>query len=126
MGLSGIQVMTDTQSMAVRGKGYSGYSGHHYDIPTSSAIAYGRSYAKVAAYGGKAGSYDGFYSEHPYNAYGFHGSIAGVNVSYPKGPGGPGPKVYGNGGPKPPHKPPHHKPQPKRIVAFSGGFAFAH
>jgi len=87
MGLAGIEVMSDTEAMEVRGLGYDGGgyipepSGH--DKPWS--MAFGVSFANVA--GGKkghnaeAGTLDGFAAEGKYMASGEHFSEAGKTIT---------------------------------------------
>ena len=90
MGLAGIQVMSDDDALAIRGKGFQG-GGHHKppkgkkgdDKPWT--IAFGVSYANVGGAslegwevsGTGAGSVDGFIAEGKYMAAGEHFSEAG-------------------------------------------------
>jgi len=128
MGLSGLQVMSDSEAMNVRGLGYQSYGGK------SKAIAFGVSYAHVGGHGGSAGSLDGFYAEGKHYAGGAHGSIAGKIVitkggkkrrrggdnggnwrndsPMPYGGGGHGGGGHGGGG-----------VQVKATIVFAGGFA---
>jgi hypothetical protein len=144
MGLSSIEVMSDSESMTIRGRGYGGYG---YETPSRPvAKAYGSSYAKIAGQGAKAGSKNSYYAEGYHHAYGANGSIAVLIVKKYKGKGGGhgdyrpkrgGDKNWGGGGggggglgggggggdyPRPPK----HKPSYKKVIAFAGGFSFAH
>jgi len=122
MGLSGMQVMSDSEAMNIRGLGYQSHS-------KSKAIAFGISYANVGGHGAGAGSLDGFYAEGKHYAGGSHGSIAGKIVitkggkkrrrrsdngpmPYTNGGGGNGGGGHGGGG-----------VQVKATIVFAGGFA---
>ncbi len=134
MGLSSLQVISDTEAMDIRGFGYKPHG-------KSVAIAYGSSYAHVGGYGASAGSKDGFYAKGKHKAKGVHGSIAGKIIikkyggKKRGGHGGGMPQPWGNdnggggytngggghdggGG----HKP---KGKVKVVVVFAGGFAVA-
>ncbi len=117
MGLSGMQVVSDSEAMSIRG--------HGYQRGKSIAIAFGVSYAHVGGKKAGAGSIDGFLAIGKHHASGKHGSIAGKIViggghggmPQPWGNSG-GPPTWGNdnGG---------YRPQPhvKAVVVFAGGFA---
>ncbi len=121
MGLSGIQVMSDSEALTIRGLGYGGHS---------VAIAYGKSYANVGGYGAKAGSKDGFFAKGKYSAKGKHGSYAGKIIITKKGGrpkhgggggnwggGGGNWGGGGHGGPK--------VVKVKKVFVFAGGYAKA-
>ena len=118
MGLGGMQIISDTEAMSVRGMGY--YT--PYYGKKNIAIAHGTSYAHVHGKGGKAGTKDGFYAEGNYYAKGKHGSKAKIVISHGKKRGGGGPKTRSNGrggGPK------HGGGKPKSVKVYAGGYAFA-
>lgn len=85
MGLAGIEVMSDSEALAVRGLGYSGggykHKGKHDKKPWS--MAFGVSYATVdGKYDGtSAGTLDGFVAEGKFMASGEHYSEAGLTVT---------------------------------------------
>lgn len=120
MGLSGMQVMSDSEATGVRGLGYYAYS-----PKKSSVIAYGKSYAYVSGHGAKAGTKDGYIAEGTYYAKGKHGSKAKIVVEKSKhrrrGGGPKGPQPYTNGGGK---KGGGHK-QVKSVTVYAGGYARA-
>jgi len=110
MGLSGIQVMSDSEAINIRGLGYSGH-GH------SVAIAYGKSWANVGGHGAHAGSEDGFFAKGKYKAHGKHGSYAGIIIKKGR------PQHHGGHGDWGGHGKP--KPTVKKVFVFAGGFAKA-
>lgn len=81
MGLGGMQVMSDSQAMNVRGKGFL--------TPGSASIAFGASYAHIGEvsiqglgiFGIGAGSIDGYLADGQYMAGGSHLSEAGGSFS---------------------------------------------
>lgn len=83
MGLAGIQVMSDSDAMAIRGLGYQG-GGHHMPKPSKNekpwSLAFGLSYASIEdgwKSEGSAGTVDGFIAEGKYMVAGEHYSEAG-------------------------------------------------
>jgi hypothetical protein len=112
MGLAGLEVMSDSESMSVRGFGYSGTS------------ANGRSFAIVSAGGGAAGSQNSYSAKGGKFSAGANGSIAGVIVETGGGHGGPSASSKGGKGG---HGGGHGggSPKPVSIVAFGGGFSVA-
>lgn len=126
MGLSGIEVMSDSEAESVRGFGYYGYS-----PKKSSVIAFGVSYAHVSGHGAKAGSKDGYYADGRYYAGGKHGSHAKIVVKKSKhrrgrrGGGSNGQVPYTNGGENGGgHKGGGHK-SVKVVKVYAGGYAHA-
>ena len=84
MGLTGVQVMDDSEAQQVRGLGYYG-GGYHAPQPSGDkpwSLAFGVSYATVEGgnewKSGGAGTLDGFAAEGKYMASGEHFSEAGV------------------------------------------------
>jgi hypothetical protein len=78
MGLAGIELMSDTDAMAIRGLGYQPPQPSTSDKPWT--LAFGISYAKVDGgrhAPGSAGTIDGFVAEGKYMAAGEHFSEAG-------------------------------------------------
>lgn len=101
MGLSGMQVMSDTDAMTVRGQGYGGYK--------SFAVAFGGSYAAVGG-DASAGTVNGFLAFGNYKASGEQGSEAGKTYKSVK-------KVYIGGYPV------KKTVQKKSVRVFAGGYA---
>lgn len=110
MGLSGIEVMSDADAMAIRGFGY------QPQYSNRSAVAYGGSYASIRGYGGNAYSENGYNANSRYRASGKNDSYAGIVVKRSpnrrRGGGGYGSK-------------PQPKPQVKKIVVFAGGSSYS-
>ena len=86
MGLAGVQLMSDSEAMEVRGMGFNGGG---WDMPKPSdkhekpwSLAFGVSYAAVEGgnehAGGGAGTLDGFIAEGKFMAAGEHYSEAGL------------------------------------------------
>lgn len=123
MGLSGMQVMSDSQALEVRGMGY--YQPYN---KKGVAIAYGKSYAHVSGKGASAGSKDGFYAEGHHVAGGAHGSHAKIVVVKKKGRrgggGNNGPQAYTNGGGG--GKKRGGKVHVKAVKVSAGGYSFAY
>lgn len=124
MGLEGLEILSDEESAAVRGFGYS----------HSGAGAYGHSWAKVHTKGGSAGSENGYKAKGKKLAAGENLSFAKVEVKKSRGKkdghgakgnagassrGGKGP--HGGGG----YGGGHGKPGVKSIKAIAGGGSFA-
>ena len=110
MGLSGLNVISDSEGLAVRGMGWTS--------------AYGQSFAVVSIKGATAGSTNGYKASGKKQASGENFSFAGVEVKHGGGHGGGGygNQSYGGGG--------HgggcndgcgHSPKPIKINAFAGG-----
>jgi|GEM_PF-1259938 len=85
MGLAGIELMSDTDAMAIRGMGFDFDIGDHFPEPTMSekpwSLAFGVSYANVDRSNdtnGSAGTTDGFIAEGKYRASGEHFSEAAI------------------------------------------------
>ena len=124
MGLSGMQVMSDSDAMEIRGHGYDPWRGHGKKAKNM-ALAWGYSYAHVHKGKGVAHTKDGFKAKGKHKASGKHLSKAGYVVKHrPKRRGGGGPNTLGvppgGGGGKPPKPPVKHK-----VVVFAGGFSHA-
>ena len=126
MGLSGLQVMSDSEADSVRGFGYYGYSPKN-----SYVLAYGKSYAHVSGYGAKAGTKDAYYAEGTYYAKGRHGSRARIVVKKGKhggkgggGPKGPQPTTNGGGMNGGGNHGGGHK-HVKSVMVYAGGYARA-
>ena len=94
MGLSDLNVMSDSEGLAVRGLGWSGSS------------AYGQSFAVVATKGAVAGSTNGYKSSGKKVAGGSNLSFASVEVK-----GGHGSSCYDD----------CCRPQPVKVKAIAGG-----
>ncbi len=120
MGLSGMQVMSDSQALEVRGMGY--YQPYN---KKGVAIAYGKSYAHVQGKGASAGSKDGFYAEGRHVAGGKHGSKAKIVIVVKKGKrhGGGGPQPYAGGGGGGGHK---GGKKVKSVTVYAGGYSVAY
>ena len=111
MGLSGIEVMSDSEGLAVRGFGYRGTS------------ANGKSFAVVSTKNASAGSQNGYSANGKKFSYGANESYAGVEIktsgghggNSKGGKGGKNSKGGGKGG----------KPQTVSISAYGGGFSIA-
>jgi hypothetical protein len=78
MGLSGIEVMTDSEALAVRGLGYNG------------ASAYGHSFAFVSSQGSAAGSVNGYKAKGKHFAAGRNESEAELEIKVSGGHNGGG------------------------------------
>jgi len=76
MGLSGLNVMTDSEGLAIRGLGYTG------------ASAYGKSWANVSTHYASAGSVNGYNVKGKHLAGGRNESEAEVEIEFKKGHGG--------------------------------------
>ena len=85
MGLAGIEKISDSEAMAVRGMGYYG-GGHGYREYEPSSLAFGVSYAGVKSdkhhTGAEAGTMDGFLAQGRYTAAGEHLSEAGFETTH--------------------------------------------
>ena len=99
MGLGGLTILSDSQSRAVRGFGYS---------PTSAA---GWGFAVVSTKNGSAGSFNSYSAQGKHKSWGENYSEAGVEITNGGGHGGHG-GGYGGG-------------KTKGITAFSGGSSIA-
>jgi hypothetical protein len=115
MGLTDLRVMTDSEGLAVRGLGYSGFG----------AAAFGKSWAVISTPHGSAGSFNGYNSVGNYQASGDNFSFAGVefqqsgghnNKSSNKSKGGKSGGGCNSCG----------YSQPKSIGIFSGGSSTGH
>jgi hypothetical protein len=109
MGLSGLEVMSDSEGLAIRGLGY------------RSTSANGKSYANVSIKGASAGSQNSYSAKGSKFSFGASGSIAGAEVETSGGHGGgskssKGGHGGGHGG---------SKPQKVSALAFGGGFSIA-
>ena len=80
MGLAGIELMSDTDAMAIRGMGFD--SGNHVPTPPTGdkpwSLAFGISYATIGTSNSSAGTVDGFIAEGKFMAAGEHLSEAGT------------------------------------------------
>lgn len=120
MGLSGIQAMSDSQAMGVRGMGY--YA-PRYDDKKPSAVAYGHSYAQVSGYGGRASSTDGYRARGKHHARGRNESQARIVITKSGNGGGgdwsqPNNAKQGGG-----HQ--GGRPQKQALAVYAGGFSYA-
>jgi hypothetical protein len=105
MGLSGLEVMSDAEGLAVRGFGYRGTS------------ANGKSFAVVSTKNASAGSQNSYSANGKKFSFGANESYAGVEIEVSGGHGGgKGGKGGGHGG---------SKPQSISINAYGGGFSIA-
>lgn len=112
MGLSDLNVMTDSEGLAVRGLGYYG------------ASAFGKSWAVISTPYGSAGSTNGYNAVGNHQASGDNFSFAGVEIQSSgnhnnsnKSKGGKGGGCNSCGG---------YGNQPKSIAVFSGGSSTGH
>jgi hypothetical protein len=92
MGLGGLAVMSDEESMSIRGMGYQGGK-------RSSASVFGNSFATIDTPIGGAHSENGYTAEGKHSAKGSNKSFAGVAVTIdlPGGHGGKPGGGYGGG-----------------------------
>ncbi len=87
MGLSGLEVMSDGDALAIRGKGYNGYRVRPYRPSGASkpwSAAYGNSWANVGHRGAGAGTTNGYAAEGKYAASGENFSEAGKTTTKTK------------------------------------------
>lgn len=121
MGLSGLNVISDDDGLAVRGFGYNG------------ASAYGQSFAVVATNGAAAGSTNGYKASGKKKAAGANLSFAGVEVKQGGGYGGGdygplysqgGNNGGGHGGDCYDNCGGGYKPKSIKVFAISGGSSF--
>jgi hypothetical protein len=111
MGLSGLVVLTDGDAMAIRGQGFK---------PSSSARAWGNSFATINTKGGSASSENGYAANGKHYASGNNLSFAGAIFTTSGGKGDWGkPGRNGMGG-----KPGGHTTV-KSVIVFAGGFSSA-
>lgn len=123
MGLSGLNVISDSDSLAIRGFGYNG------------ANAYGQSFAVVASHGAAAGSTNGYDAKGKKKASGANLSFAAVETkkggSHGGGGGDYGP-LYSQGGNNGGHGGDcyddcghgGYKPKSIKVFAIAGGSSF--
>ena len=84
MGLAGIQVMSDSEGLAVRGMGFDAHLPElpDYVKPKGKkkpwSMAFGMSYAAINKDGAESATADGFYAKGHYMASGEHFSEAGI------------------------------------------------
>lgn len=77
MGLSGMDVLSDSEALSVRGKGFPGNGKRPHKL---GVMAYGKSWANIKTRHGEAGTEDGYKAIGNYSAGGKHFSEAGKEI----------------------------------------------